>query len=105
MRRIMKASPESESGVEVTEQSVRVSGSRNNLLYVDESGVWIAGPISILAETQNIRVSTGFTLARPYDLMIPSTAVSPSPAIIPDSPVAGFASFAEEVARLLAQSV
>ncbi len=102
-RRVIKASSEALAGLEIGENAVRLSGNRENLFYADESGCYIIGSVSILAEPQNIRIGSGFTLPTAYQAQLPSTTVNPQPILIANSPVQGFADFAGEVATLLGQ--
>jgi hypothetical protein len=102
-RRIIKASQDSLAGLEVGENFSRLSADRENLVYVDESGCYIVGKISILTEPENIRIGGGFTLPPAYKAQLPSTAVNPQPILISNSPVQGFTSFAQEVATRLGE--
>lgn len=101
MRRFIKASDDSPAGIEVGENAIRVSGNRENFFYADASGVYLVGPISLLAEPQNIRIGSKYVLPTAYRGVIPSTLASPQPMFVENSPVEGFADLAEEVASLL----
>jgi hypothetical protein len=105
VRRVIKARPTAFAGLDIGETAVRLSGSRENLVYIDESGVYIVGPVSILAEAQDIRVATNYTFPTTYQCTLPSTAVNPQPILVEHSPIQGFTSLAEEVARLLGELV
>ena len=59
--KVFKFRPSAQAGLEVAANSVRLSGSRESFIYADESGVYIVGNMSILAEPQNIRVAGGYT--------------------------------------------
>lgn len=104
-RRIIKAAPDSLAGLDIGENAVRLSGNTENLIYVDGSGVYIVGPISILTEAENIRVATNYTFPTTYQCTLPSTTVNPQPILVEQSPIQGFTSLAEEVARLLGELV
>ena len=99
------ANPNAAAGLEVGENAVRLSASRENFFYADESGVYVVGPISILSQPENIRIAGGYTLPTAYEAALPSTAVNPQPILVANSPVEGFTSLAEEVARLLGELV
>jgi len=103
MRRIIKAARDAEAGAEITRFSSRLSGSRNSFFYTDESGCYIVGPVSILAEPQDIRIAAAWTLPTAYEAALPSTSVTPRPILTPSSPVEGFAELAAEVSRLLGE--
>lgn len=100
MRRIIKASDDSFAGLEVTEESIRLSGSRDSLIYSDSNGISFVGNLSILTEPQNIRIATTFRLQTAYKLQLPSTTMNPTPVLVASSPISGFSSIAEEAARL-----
>lgn len=102
-RRVIKASQDALAGIEVDESAIRMNGSNESFFYVDESGCYISGNISIRANPENIRIATGYTFPTAYQAKLPSTAVNPQPMLISNSPVAGFASFASEVTDLLSE--
>jgi hypothetical protein len=102
-RRVIKASQDALAGLEIGENAVRLSGNRENLLYVDESGCYIVGNVSILAEPENVRIGSGLTFPPAYKAQLPSTAVNPQPILIANSPIQGFTDFASEVADLLGE--
>jgi hypothetical protein len=102
-RRIIKVSPDALTGVEIDENSARMSGSRDTFFYTDESGCYIVGNISILAEPQNIRIAGSYTFPTAYEAQLPSTAVNPTPILIAHSPVEGFSDFASQVSDLLGE--
>lgn len=101
MIRYIKTSEASQAGLEVGENAIRLSGSRESFFYSDASGCYIIGPVSILAEPNNIRVGSKYLFPTAYQGVIPSTLASPQPIFIESSPVQGFSSLAEEVASLL----
>lgn len=103
MRRIIKVTPTTDAGLEVTEQSSRLSGDRENFLYVDESGIYCVGNISFLAEPQNMRIAGLFKFPTAYEMAIPSTATTPRPMLIPDPPIEGFASLASAVTEFISE--
>lgn len=103
MRRILKASEHASAGVEIGESAVRMSGSRENFFYTDGSGCYIVGPVSFLAQPENIRVAANYVLPTAYEGAIPSTLASPQAIFVENSPVEGFADLAEEVGRLLGE--
>ena len=103
MKRIFKVTPETDAGVEVTEQSARLSGNRDNFVYTDDSGIYCVGSVSFLAEPQNMRVAGLFRFPTAYEMAIPSTAITPRPMLIPDPPVDGFTNLASAVAEFISE--
>lgn len=102
-RRVIKASQDSLSGLVVEENKVLLAGNNENFFYADESGCYIRGPMSIRTDPDNIRIASGYTFPTAYECMLPSTAVNPTPILVVNSPVEGFAAFAGEVADLLGE--
>ncbi len=102
-RRVIKATPEAEAAVEVGERACRMLGSPGAGFYTDESGAYIIGAISLLAQPEQIRVGGAFTFPRGNDARLPSTAVNPQPILLDNSPVAGFSDLVTQVADLLGE--
>lgn len=105
MKRVLKVSPTTDAGIEVTEKSARLSGNNENFVYTDESGVYCVGPVSFLSEPQNMKIAGMFRFPTAYEMSIPSTAVSPMPMLIPDPPIEGFTSLANAVAEFISELV
>ena len=103
MKRVLKVTPTTDAGIEVTENSSRISGNRENFVYIDESGVYCVGPVSFLSEPQNMRIAGLFRFPTAYEMAIPSTVTTPRPMLIPDPPVEGFASLASAVAEFISE--
>ncbi len=104
-RRVFKAYPDADAGLEIGRNAVRLSGGRESLIYIEANGVYIVGPMSILAQPENIRIGASWTLPPAYKAALPSTAVNPQPILEANSPVEGFSSLAEEVASLLGELI
>ena len=104
-RRVIKATPSSDPGLEVGESAVRLSGGRESFVYADSSGVYLVGNLSLLAEPQNIRIAGSYTFPTAYRAALPSTMVNPQPILESNSPVEGFGDLATEVARLLGELI
>lgn len=103
MKRVLKVTPTTDAGVEVTEQSAKLSGNSENFIYTDDSGIYCVGPVSFLSEPENMRIAGMFRFPTAYEMAIPSTAVSPRPMLIPDPPIEGFTTLAEAVAEFLSE--
>jgi len=104
-RRVVKASPDAEPGLEVGENAARLSGSRNSFFFADDSGCYLVGNLSFLAEPQNMRIASMYTFPTAYRAALPSTTYNPRPMLTPNPPVEGFTSLATEVARLLGELI
>jgi len=105
MRRVFKVTGDAAAGIELTEESAKLAGDRNNFFYADESGSYVVGPLSILTEPQNIRMAGMFVMPTAYEMTLPSTAVTPVPQLIADPPIEGFANLAQSVAQFISELI
>lgn len=96
--RVWKASRTATAGIILNEDSTLIIGSEDNLLAVDDSGITIAGPISLVAEAHNIRRGGLFVGLNDFTDMIPSTIVTPLPKQIPLPPIQGLVGIGKDVA-------
>lgn len=103
MKRVLKVTPTTDAGIEITENSSKISGDRDNFLYVDDSGVYCVGPVSFLSEPQNMRVAGMFRFPTAYEMAIPSTVTTPRPMLIADPPVEGFSNLASAAAKFISE--
>ncbi len=92
--RIWKAVPESKAGFMVTADSVAMAASSSNFIVVDQHGTNIAGPVSFMTTSENIRQGGLFTQMPDFVRMVPSSVVTPIPPQIPFPPIAMIAVFA-----------
>lgn len=105
MRRVIKADLNSDTGIEVGSQAVRIAGNLNNLIHIDSGGVSIVGPVSFLAQPEDIRIGGQWVFPTGYEGQLPSSIVNPQPMFIAHSPVAGFQDIADQVAELLGELI
>lgn len=96
--RVWKASRTATAGIVINENSALMIGNENNLVAVDDAGVTIAGPISLVAEAHNIRRGGLFVGLNDFTDMIPSTIITPLPKQIPLPPIQGLVGVARDVA-------
>lgn len=92
----LKSTPDSKAGVVVSTNTVRTSVSEDNGILVDEKGVTINGPISIVSNTSQIRTAGLWTFNDVFQLMIPSTLATPRPTLMIDSPTGNLEKLMEE---------
>lgn len=100
--KIWKATPDSDSGFMVTPENVVMAANDKNYIVVDEHGTNIAGPISFMTTSEQIRQGGLFTQMPDFVKMIPGTMVTPIPQGFPFPPVALIASVALTLPSLLA---
>lgn len=103
--KIWKASADSDAGFMVTPEYVVMAATDKNYVVVDEHGTSVAGPISFMTTSENIRQGGLFTQLPDFVKMIPGTMVTPIPQGFPFPPVALIASVAENLPALLALMV
>lgn len=103
--RIWKATSDSPSGFMVTPDAVVMAGTKSNFIAIDNNGTNIAGPISLMSSSDQIRQGGLFVQMNDFIKMIPGTIVTPIPAQIPFPPIALVANIAESMPFLLAMLV
>jgi hypothetical protein len=97
-QKIWKASKDSDSGFEVSISKATVrGGDKRKFVMVDDKGVYLSGPVSIITTSENIRHAGMWVKGNDFLQMIPSTIVSPQPMnwLIP--PVHGVTAMADMV--------
>ena len=102
-RKVWKVKGSSKAGMAVSEETALMyvgKPGHANAIYVDDTGIYISGPVSFLTDPGEIRKG-GFWLEQmPYLDMLPSTVASPIPHLRFDPAGAGIgiAKMAEEIA-------
>jgi hypothetical protein len=100
--RIWKASSESKPGFLVSDEMAVMAANNKNFIVVDQQGTNIAGPVSFMTTSEQIRQGGLFVQMNDFVKMIPGTIVTPIPQQIPFPPVALIASVALSMPLLLA---
>ena len=85
--KIWKATRNSKTGFMVTEDAVVMAGSKSNYIVADDNGVNIAGSISLMCSSDQIRSGGLFVSMNDFIKMIPGTIVTPIPQSLPIPPV------------------
>ncbi len=101
-RRVIKANENASAGIEVTDDSVKLVGSDNSFVVVNDKGVYIGSKISFVANAEDIRMGGMFVQTPLYQQMIPSTMATPVPNVVFNPPTAGLAEIAEVLAQVSA---
>lgn len=99
--KIYRASENAPSGVEVSETSAALVGDSKNFVLADENGIYLKGPISIIADAMNKRTGGLFVGMNDMLHMVPSTLISPIPIQIPMPPIHGLVNIQKDVAFFL----
>jgi hypothetical protein len=100
--RILKTNEKAKAGIRIDSDAVTVVGDDRHLLAVDTRGVTIKGPVSIVADSSNIRRGGLFVGLPDFIQMIPSTAFTPVPQAVPVPPVHGLVGIAKDTAFFMA---
>jgi hypothetical protein len=97
-----KSSPDSPSGIVVSENATRINGNKDNFVLTDESGTTINGPISFPAGASQIRYAGMWTMNTEMILSLPSTMATPSPVMTINPPIKQFTSLMGQAAGMMA---
>jgi hypothetical protein len=101
MVKTWKTSEDSQTGMQIGDTHAEVvvgSGGITNGLYVDESGTYLSGKMSILASPDQIRLGGLWCMNSPWMLMFPSTMAFPIPTLMISPPISGITKMATQVA-------
>lgn len=99
--KIWKCGADSASGFMITPDSAIIAGTDENFIVVDSGGTNIAGPVSFMTSSDQVRQGGLFVQLPDFVRMIPGTMVTPIPPQIPFPPVALIASVATMLPALL----
>ena len=102
-RRIIRAG--GQAALEIDESSVAMVANKSNFIVVDDRGITLRGPISIVADAMSIRNAGLFVGLSDFLNMIPSTIVSPIPKQIPFPPIFMMANIMKDVSFFMATLV
>lgn len=85
--RVWRVSKESTAGIEVTDKSVVIAGSRNNFIAAHENGITVMGKaINFATSSENQRHGGMFVKMNDFVKMVPTTITTPMPDQIPWPP-------------------
>jgi len=96
--RVIKSSKTSKAGILLEEEATSIIGDRRHFITVDDRGVTIRGPVSIVATSESIRKGGLFVGLNDFLEQLPSTIVTPLPKNIPFPPVYMMINIARDVA-------
>ncbi len=96
--KVWKVSRTSAASVMASETAITIAGSDEVALVVDNRGITLAGPISIVADARSIRKGGLFVGLDDFAQMIPSTIVTPLPNQIPLPPINGLVNLSKDIA-------
>jgi hypothetical protein len=100
--KVLKAHPDAVAGISVGTICSRMNGNKDNFIMTDEKGVTISGPISIVQDTNQIRIGAIYTMNNAVDLQVPSSLVTPVPVLIANVAVEQYTSIMKDSMAMMA---
>ena len=100
--RVIKADKNAKAGIKITENSITLVGDDRHLIVVNEQGITIKGPTSMINDSMGRREGGLFVGLNDFLEMIPSTIVTPIPKKIPFPPIHGLINLQKDVAFFMA---
>lgn len=98
----IKATPESEAGIVVSDSVIRGTVKKDKGWMVDERGTTIQGPVSFVSGTNHIRFGGLWAMNGPLQLTLPSTMATPNAVLTISPPVQHFQNLIKDVAMMIA---
>lgn len=86
----IKSSSNSQTGVVVSENNVRITSKEDNGVTVDERGVTIQGPVSFVSNTSHMRFGGLWMMNNAVNLSLPSSISTPTPTLKVSPPIGQF---------------
>lgn len=96
--KVFRASNQSNAAVEIAETHAALIGNKSNFFLANENGLFLKGPISIIADAMGVRTGGLFVGINDFLHLIPSTIITPIPTKIPVPPIQGLTRIASDVA-------
>jgi hypothetical protein len=100
-RRVIRSSKNANASLVLSDNSAKLVGDSRHFIAVDERGVTIKGPISLVTDGTGIRRGALFVQMPDMIRMIPSTIVTPLPSQIPIPPIHGLINLKMDTALFL----
>lgn len=99
-KKIWKSSLSSSAGMSVSEDAATIQSSKSNFIVLTSDGTYHGGKHSFICAPSDIRIGGMWTLNDNILSTIPSTIVTPIPALSNSQPISGVANIATMVAEL-----
>lgn len=100
--RVFRTGKDSKAGLYLEDGAASLIGDKRHFITVDDRGVTIRGPISIVSTAESIRTAGLFVGLNDFLYQLPSTIVTPLPKNISMPPNYMMANVARDVAFFLA---
>jgi hypothetical protein len=99
--KVFKSDSEATAGLTVSSKLCRMHSNKENYVLVDDKGITIDGPISIVSGSSQVRYSALWTMNTETLLTLPSTMATPTPVMTINLPVKQIASLIEEASVMI----
>lgn len=96
--KVIRTHENAKAAVKVTGDSVIVAGNEKHVVVVNKQGITLRGPISLGADSSNIRHGGLFIGMNDFLKLIPSTQWTPIPQALVFPPVFGLVGIARDIA-------
>lgn len=100
--KLWKATKQARAGMQVTEDSAAIVGDSQHFVLADKKGVYLHGPVSIIAGAESRRSGGLFVGINDFLHMVPSTLISPIPQQVPIPPLFFIQNLAKDAAFFMA---
>jgi len=100
--KMLKSGGNTEAGVSVGKTVARLHGSADNYVQSDNLGTFIGGPVSFLAQPEQIRIAGMWTMNKAMNMMVPSTLGTPNATLNYDMPIKGLEAVMKGAATYMA---
>lgn len=99
--KVIKSKSDSETGLVVADNVIRMSSKEDNGIMVAENGTTISGPMSLVSNPNQIRVGGLWTFNTPYQMMLPSTYATPAATLLVSPPVQQLTTIMQDAAIMI----
>ena len=103
-KKTWKASQDATAGMQVADNSIQATVATAdgvNGLFVDESGCYLRGKLSLMVNPEQIRVGGLWVQPTGWQQMFPSTMAFPNPNLILSPPIQGISDMAQAVSWMM----
>jgi len=97
----IKSDADAEAGLVVAKNATRIHGNKDNYVMADEKGVIVAGPVSFVAGSAQMRFGGLWVMNNEMQLSLPSTLATPHPVMVINPPLKQLAGIMEDAAIMM----
>jgi hypothetical protein len=107
-KKTWKVSQDAPAGVQITDESITIAARTPgdvNGVFVDDSGVYLRGKMSIMTMPEHIRIGGLWTQQSAWAQMLPSTLGFPNPNLVFNPSMSGITDMVEAVSWMMGMLV